>query len=168
MRTRHGEMDSTMRPIRVTTRELDSAAMIELLGRHHVGRMAFTLHDRLSIVLVNFVYSEGWIYARMEVGAELITVLHNKWVAFEADEVDGVYDWRTVTVNGSVQFLSDGPTVNASHDFETAANLIQSVVPTALTSADPMPGRVQFFRIHVDHLSGMEAHSNARDKLPPA
>jgi len=156
-----------MKPIHVTTRELDSAGMIELLGRHHVGRMAFSLHDRLSIVLVNFVYSEGWIYARMEAGAELITVLHNKWVAFEADEVDGVYDWRTVTVNGSVQFLSDGPTANASRDFETAARLIQSVVPTALTRADPMPSRVQLFRIHVDHLRGMEAHSNARDRLPP-
>lgn len=157
-----------MLPIHVTTRQLDPPTMTELLARHHVGRMAFSLHDRLSIVLVNYVYSAGWIYARMEAGSELTTLLHNKWVAFEADEVEGVYDWRTVTVNGSVQFLSDGPHAGDARDFKTAAKLIQSVVPAALTAADPMSNRVQLFRVHVDQLMGTEARSNARDSLPSA
>ena len=155
-----------MQPIHVTTRQLDSAAMTDLLARHHVGRMAFSLHDRISIVLVNYAYSAGWIYARMEAGSELITVLHNRWVAFEADEVDGLYDWRTVTVNGSVQFVSDGATAHEAREFRVAAELIQSLVPSVLTAADPMPNRVQVFRIHIDKLVGMEARSNARDGLP--
>ena len=157
-----------MQQIRVTTRALKPKRMTELLTRHHVGRMAFTLHDRVSIVLVNYLFSEGWIYSRMEMGSELVTLLHNRWVAFEVDEVDGVYDWRTVSINGSVQFLSDGPTAIEARDFKTAADLIQSVVPSVLTPADPMPRRVQLFRIFVDHMIGTEARSNARDDLPPA
>ena len=157
-----------MEPIRVTTRALKPKRMTELLTRHHVGRMAFSLHDRLSIVLANYLFSDGWIYSRMEMGSELVTRLHNRWVAFEVDEVDGLYDWRTVSINGSVQFLSDGPTAIEARDFKTAADLIQAVVPSVLTPADPMPNRVQLFRIHVDQMVGSEARSNARDSLPSA
>jgi nitroimidazol reductase NimA-like FMN-containing flavoprotein (pyridoxamine 5'-phosphate oxidase superfamily) len=157
-----------MEQIRVTTRALKPKRMTEVLTRHHVGRMAFTLHDRVSIVLVNYLFSEGWIYSRMEMGTDLVTLLHNRWVAFEVDEVDGLYDWRTVSVNGSVQFLSDGPSMIEARDFKAAADLIQSVVPSVLTPADPMPQRVQLFRIFVDQMTGTEARSNAGDKLPSA
>lgn len=157
-----------MQRIHVTTRALDSERMNELLTRHHVGRMAFSLHDRLSIVLANYLFSDGWIYSRMEMGSELVTLLHNRWVAFEVDEVEGLYDWRTVSINGSVQFLSDGPTAIEAREFKTATDLVQSVVPSVFTPADPMPSRAQLFRIHVDEMVGSEARSNARDSLPPA
>jgi len=157
-----------MEPIHVTTRALESESMKELLSRHHVGRMAFSLHDHLSIVLANYLFSDGWIYSRMEMGSDLVTLLHNRWVAFEVDEVDGLYDWRTVSINGSVQFLSNGPTAIEAREFKAAADLIQSVVPSVLTPADPMPSRVQLFRIHVDQMVGTEARSNASEGLPPA
>lgn len=157
-----------MKKIRVTTKALDDESMTALLTRHHVGRMAYTLHDRLSIALTNYLFSDGWIYSRMEMGSELVTLLHNRWVAFEVDEVDGLYDWRTVSINGSVQFLNNGPTAIEAREFETATHLVQSVVPSVFTSADPMPSRVQLFRIHVDQMVGSEARSNARDTLPSA
>lgn len=155
-----------MRRIRVDTRELDSDGMKALLARHHVGRMAYSVHDRVSIQLLAYIYSDDWIYARMEAGPELIAVLHNKWVAFEADEVDGLYDWRTVTVHGVVQFLRDGHTAKESEEFAAAVKLIQSVVPSVLTPADPMPSRVQLFRIHVDSIAGTDSRSNAPKSLP--
>lgn len=157
-----------MQQIHVTTRALERESMTELLTRHHVGRMAFSLHDHLSIVLANYLFSDGWIYSRMEMGSDLVTLLHNRWVAFEVDEVDGLYDWRTVSVNGSVQFLSDGPTASEASDFKKASELIQSVVPSVFTPADPMPQRVQLFRIFVDQMTGTEARSNAGDKIPSA
>src|SRR5258708_32570519 len=73
---------SKMKQIRVTTRALKPKRMTALLTRHHVGRMAFTLHDRVSIALVNYLFSDGWIYARMEIRTELVTLLHNRRVAF--------------------------------------------------------------------------------------
>jgi nitroimidazol reductase NimA-like FMN-containing flavoprotein (pyridoxamine 5'-phosphate oxidase superfamily) len=155
-----------MRRIRVVTRELDSDSMKALLARHHVGRMAYSVHDHVSILLLNYVYSDEWIYARMEAGPELIAVLHNKWVALETDEAEGLYDWRTVTVHGFVQFLRDGQSAKESGEFAVAVKLIQSVVPSVLTPADPMPGRVQIFRIHVDRIAGTESRSNAPKSLP--
>jgi nitroimidazol reductase NimA-like FMN-containing flavoprotein (pyridoxamine 5'-phosphate oxidase superfamily) len=70
-----------MRRIRVVTRELDSDSLKALLGRHHVGRMAYSVHDHVSILMLNYIYSDDWIYARMEAGPGLIAVVHNKWVA---------------------------------------------------------------------------------------
>ena len=56
-------------------------------SRAHVGRLAFTFHDRVDIEPISHVYSEGWVYARTSPGTKLTTVKHHPWVAFEVDEV---------------------------------------------------------------------------------
>ena len=93
-----------VRTTSVELRVMDRDAAEALLRRHHVGRMAFTHHDRVRIQLVNYVFADEWIYARIEAGEGFVTLRHNPWIAFE---VDGIDDWRTVTVHGSVHFLLD-------------------------------------------------------------
>src|SRR5690349_4222453 len=97
---------TTMCAIVVRTRELERAEAEALLAEQHVGAMAFAFRDRVAITLVNYVYRDPWIYARIEEGPDLEVVRHNQWVALEARAATGVFDWRTVTVNGSVEFLS--------------------------------------------------------------
>jgi nitroimidazol reductase NimA-like FMN-containing flavoprotein (pyridoxamine 5'-phosphate oxidase superfamily) len=130
--------------------------------------MAFAFHDRITIGLVNYVYADGWIYARIEHGPALTTLRHHQWVAFEVDELETVYDWRAVTVHGSVQFLSDDRSSPEWRDFNRAVELIRAQVPSALTSDDPLPERSQIYRIHVDELLGRESRSNAPERLPRA
>src|SRR5690242_12257619 len=83
-----------MKTIDVEIRSLERREAELLLSHHHTGRMAFAFHDRITIELVNYVYADGWIYARIEHGPALTTLQHHQWVAFEVDELKTVYDWR--------------------------------------------------------------------------
>jgi uncharacterized protein len=161
-----------MNGIRVTTAQLETAAAEALLAKHHVGSMAIGFHDRVTITLVNYVYANRWIYGRMEDGPDLAALRHHQWVAFELSEVSGIYDWRAVTVHGSVQLLSDGPSPRETEEFHHALALLRAAVPAVLTPRDPMPQRVQLFRVHVDELVGRQSrsvgHAGARAELPPA
>jgi nitroimidazol reductase NimA-like FMN-containing flavoprotein (pyridoxamine 5'-phosphate oxidase superfamily) len=154
--------------IRVTTRALDRDEMNALLTRHHVGSMALAFHDRVTIALVNYVYADRWIYGRMEDGPDLATIRHHHWSAFEVNEIGGIYDWRTVTVHGSIQLLSDEPSSPDAKDFDTALRLLRSAVPVIFTPRDPMPERVQLLRLYADDLVGREARSNSAPGLPAA
>jgi hypothetical protein len=153
----------------VRVRELERAEAEALLARHHVGSMAISFHDRVRTALVNYVYADGWIYGRMEDGPDLATVKHHLWVAFEVREVDGIYDWRTVSVNGSVELLSDHGGTHEAAEFRQALERIRSVVPAVFTKRDPMPQRVQLFRLFADEIVGREARSSSgAGDLPPA
>jgi uncharacterized protein len=157
-----------MSTIRVDTRQMDTASVEALLTKHHVGSMALAFHDRVTISLVNYVYANGWIYARLEDGPDLATVQHHRWVAFEVSEIDGIYDWRSVTARGSVEFLPRAGTGAVKREFDAAVDILRSAVPAVFTSHDPMPQRVQLIRIHVDDLIGRQSRSNAPADLPPA
>ena len=76
--------------------ELSGADALELLMRHHVGRLAFTFHDRVDIEPISYLFNDGWVYARTSPGTKLSIVRHNPWVAFEVDEVESRFDWRSV------------------------------------------------------------------------
>lgn len=157
-----------MEDTHVETRAMDRREAESVLSKHHTGRMAFAFHDKITIELVNYVYADGWIYARIEQGAALTTLRHHQWVAFEVDELKTVYDWRAVTVHGSVQFLSDDRSSPEWRHFNKAMQLIRAQVPTVLTPADPLPNRTQVYRIHADEILGRESRSNALQHLPEA
>jgi nitroimidazol reductase NimA-like FMN-containing flavoprotein (pyridoxamine 5'-phosphate oxidase superfamily) len=141
--------------------------MEALLAKHHVGSMAVAFHDRVTIALSNYVYADRWIYGRMEQGPDLATLRHHRWVAFEVSEIKGIYDWRTVTVHGSIELLADDASVRGSEAFQAALSRLRSVVPAIFTPRDPIPQRVQLFRLHADELVGRESSSNDRGALPP-
>lgn len=143
----------------VAIRELSRDESKALLEKHHVGRLGISFHNRVRVELANYVYSEEWIYARTEVGADLTTMRHHPWAAFEVDEIDGIYDWRTVEVLGTIELLTTPAPFGDSSAFENAVRLMRTVIPEILTSDDPIPERVQLLRIHLDELRGREARS---------
>jgi nitroimidazol reductase NimA-like FMN-containing flavoprotein (pyridoxamine 5'-phosphate oxidase superfamily) len=145
---------------------LDREAAAALLHRHHVGRMAFTYHDHVTIRLVNYVFADGWIYARMAAADGVQTLRHNQWVAFEVDEVDDIYDWRSVTVHGSVHFLDEREA--PGNAYAEAVHALRSVVPTVLTADDPLPQRAYVYRMHVDDITRLDARSDRPAALPSA
>jgi len=120
------------------------------------------------MALVNYVYADRWIYARLEQGPALSTLKHRQWVVFEVDEIHGVYDWRTVIVCGSVQFLDNDRSSPDWRDFNRALCLLRGEVASILTSDDPHPERLQIYRIHLDDCSGRESKSNCVQSLPSA
>ncbi|HEY2377223.1 MAG TPA: pyridoxamine 5'-phosphate oxidase family protein [Gemmatimonadaceae bacterium] len=125
-----------------------------LLHRNKVGRIAFTFHDRVDIEPVHYIHSDGWLHGRTSPGTKVATLLHHPWVAFEVDEVEGLFDWRSVIVHGAVHIpdVDGSPSDRAAYSSTLA--LIRELVPEALIQGDPTPARQVLFRIHVDEVTG--------------
>lgn len=135
-------------------RALDASEMWAILARNHVGRIAYSFHDRVNILPVHYVYSSGWIYGRTSPGEKLETLAHHKWVAFEVDEVEGPFDWRSVVVHGGLYQLEPD-----DEAWGHALKLMRDSVPEALAEGDPAPFRTVLFRIAIQESTGREARS---------
>jgi uncharacterized protein len=133
---------------------------IALLERHHVGRIAFTFHDRVDIEPISYVFFGGWVYGRTAHGTKLTTLRHSPWVAFEVDEVDGQFDWRSAVVHGTLYFLEDQGDEHARAAYANAVRLLRSFNSSVLTPADATPQRSTLFRIHADEITARAARSS--------
>lgn len=137
-------------------RDLSDDECVALLGRNRVGRLAFTFHDRVDVQPLLYVHDDAWLYGRTSEGEKLVTLTHNQWVAFEVDEVEGPFDWRSVVVRGSFFRLDDTDRADpqvAAH----AIDLLRSVAPETLSERDPAPHRHVLFRISIREISGRES-----------
>jgi uncharacterized protein len=136
--------------------DLTRAEAEDLLTRNHVGRLAFTFHDRVDIEPISYVFSGDWLYARTAPGTKLAIVQHHPWVAFEVDEVRSRVDWRSVVVHGTIYFIDPSREADRK-DYDTAVKILRSADADALTSADATPQRDLLFRIHADEIVGRGA-----------
>lgn len=145
---------SSMQPV---FRDLGKEEAKRLLARNHVGRIAFTFHDRVDIEPIHYVFDDGWIYGRTSQGAKLTTIAHHRWVAFEVDEVRGMFDWKSVVVKGAFYLLDDESPAGPDPAFSHGVELLRGLIPETLRVNDPASFRQSVFRIHCDEMSGREA-----------
>lgn len=75
------------RPNDVEIRDLSREETEAMIQRNRVGRLAFSLHDRVDIEPIHYIYERGWLYGRTSEGEKIAVVKHNQWIAFEIDEV---------------------------------------------------------------------------------
>ena len=143
-----------------TFRELTREECDALLARNHVGRIAFSYHDHVDIEPINYAYEDGWIYGRTGDGTKLRTLAHNRWLAFETDEVTSFFDWQSVVVKGALYILESGGPRSEAHDH--AVEVMRRVRPDVLTPEDPAPERTVVFRIHADQVTGRAASTSPR------
>lgn len=136
-------------------REMRDAEMRALLRRHHAGRIAFAFKEQVDIEPISYVFNGRWFYARTAFGTKLLQMKHNPWVAFEVDEIDGPFDWRSVVAHGTAYFLNTGAIPHP--ECERAVKMLRKIDPRILTDEDLVPERTILFRIHVDALSGRAA-----------
>jgi len=137
--------------------DLDRAASEALLRRNHLGRIAFTFHDRVDIEPIYYVFDSGWLYGRTSAGTKLTTIHHHPWVAFEIDEVESAVEWRSVVVHGAVYLLSPSGGDREREAYQIAVEHLRDFYPDALTAADAAPFRNVVFRIHADEIMGRYA-----------
>jgi nitroimidazol reductase NimA-like FMN-containing flavoprotein (pyridoxamine 5'-phosphate oxidase superfamily) len=153
-----GETVARMNPPEFFEPSHDDA--IALLQRHHFGRLAFSFHDRVDIEPISYVFSDGWVYGRTSRGTKLTTVRHHPWVAFEVDEIEGQFDWRSVVVHGTLYFLDDEGADRGREAYVHAVELLRSIDADALTPADATPQRVALFRIYADDITVRAARTS--------
>lgn len=128
-----------------------------LLARNHVGRLAFSLHDRTDIQPLNYVYDDGWILGRTQIGSKLVTLAHHPWCAFEVDEVRDIFDWDSVVIRGSFSILD--PEHSSPDRYQRALAKLRELIPAALSAADPVPQRMILFGVRVAEITGRSARS---------
>ena len=151
-------MDNDSRKPRI--RALTAAECERLLARNAVGRIAFSFHDRVDIQPIHYVYEAGWIYGRTSEGAKLATLAHNQWMAFEVDEAEGVFDWRSVVVHGTLYFLDEDGPPSTIATREKAVALLKRLVPDLGTPFDPVAHRSLVFGIHVTTYTGRASRND--------
>jgi hypothetical protein len=128
-----------------------------LLARNHVGRIAYSEHDRVDVEPIHYVYEAPWIFGRTSSGAKILTLAYNQWCAFETDEVHGLFDWQSVVVKGP---FSTRNSPFASWDDDLAVAALRRLIPGTLTDDDPTPHRDIVFGVHATEISGRISSSN--------
>lgn len=134
---------------------LTDAEARAFLAAHHVGRIAFTLHDRVDIEPLHYVFDGSWIFARTSIGTKLATLVHHPWCAFEADEVAGTFDWTSVVAKGSVLLLD--PQEGSRDIYDRALHAVRTIIPETFGASDPAPHRTLLMGIYVQEITGRRA-----------
>ncbi len=142
-------------------RDLSREECEAILARNQVGRLAFSLHDRVDVQPLHYVYEDGWIYGRTSEGAKLERVERNRWIAFEVDEVDGVFDWRSVVVHGGFYIMDENGREDDRALREKAVRLLRRIVPATGREQDPVAFRDVYFRVPLQEVTGRECRSRA-------
>ena len=155
------------RPGEVVFRELSRDEIEAMLLRNRVGRIAFSLHDRVDVQPIHYFYEHGWLYGRTSEGEKIAALKHNRWVAFEVDEVTDLFDWRSIVIHGSFWILHPRGSSHAEELWTKAAELLTRIVPGALTESDPVAFRQTLFRIAVSDVRGREAKMKPLERNHP-
>lgn len=149
-------------PSAPTIREMTRSECERILTRNHIGRVAFTFHDHVDLEPIHYVHARGWLHGRTAPGTKIAILRHHPWVAFEVDEVDGLFDWRSVVVHGAVYIPDPEGSPAEREAYAETLEYVRELVPAALGPADPSPDRYLPFRIHIDTISGRAAEASAK------
>jgi len=155
--TRHGHVEF---------RDLETHEANALLARNHIGRLAYSFHNRVDIEPISYIFADGALYMRTEPGSKLATLAHAPWVAFEVDEVEGPFDWRSVVAHGTVYLLHETGTPSERETYRFAVERLRELIPDALNDDDPVPTRRVLLRVQPSEVTGREARTTARDHTP--
>ena len=136
-------------------RELAREEVTSLLARHHVGRIAYSFHDRVDIQPIHYVLDGSWLYGRTSPGSKFATLAHNPWCAFEVDEVRGLFDWDSVVVKGHLELLD--PETASADAYDLGLRLMRDLIAETFLERDPVPHRSILFRLHTSEMTGRSA-----------
>lgn len=139
-------------------RSLDRAEIDQILARNHVGRLAYAWKNHVDIEPLHYVYDDGWIYGRTSAGTKL-EATGETWapVAFEVDEVEAIFQWRSVVIHGGFYVLDEAGAEWEQAEWRHGVELLRRLIPETLSENDPVTFRTVVFRIAVQEASGREA-----------
>jgi uncharacterized protein len=154
-------MAKTPRPI---IRELREDECEALLGRNQVGRIAYIRDDAPDIEPIHYVYEDGTIYGRTSKGTK-VEATGYAWapVAFEVDEIEALFRWRSVVVHGGFSVVPYYGTDWEADEWKRGVELLRELIPETFTDDDPTDFRTVVFRIAVRSMRGRAAHPDGEE-----
>jgi nitroimidazol reductase NimA-like FMN-containing flavoprotein (pyridoxamine 5'-phosphate oxidase superfamily) len=135
---------------------------LRLLGTAVLGRVAVSTAALPTILPVNFRFDGRQVLIRTGRGTKLDAATRNAVVAFEVDEVDGPFDWRSVVAHGTVYVLENSGSPLTRASYRVAVQHLRTLNPQTLGDQDPTPERTVVMQLRPDAAIGREARSNAR------
>lgn len=141
--------------------EMSRADALKLLRSNAIGRIAYSLHDRVEVQPIFYVSDGRWLYVRTSPGFKLSVLTRNRWLALQTDEVESMFSWRSVLVHGTVYVLSPDATPDLARRYSRAVRKIRELLPAILTAADPVAFRSVFLGIHIDTVTGRQAQESS-------
>lgn len=137
---------------------LSTAECRALLRRNTVGRIAFINHGEVDIEPVHYVFDGRWLFGRTSEGSKVQALRHVPYVAFEVDEVRGLFEWASVVAHGTYYLMRDDTISSADRrTFDRAKWLLRNLLPDTLRTDDPVPFRQVVFGIAIARLEGRGA-----------
>ena len=136
-------------------REMTPEEARAFLAAQHVGRLAFTLHNRVDVEPIHYVSEGDWIFGRTSAGTKLTSLLHHPWCALETDQVRDLFDWSSVVVKGTFYLLD--PKTGSPDTYRRAERLLGELVAGTFTAHDPAPHRDIIFGIFIHEIAGRTA-----------
>lgn len=148
-------------------RILDRDECEAIIARNHVGRIAYARRNSISILPIYYAYSERWVYGRMKRSRKNALVGHHGWwpVAFQVDEVEDLFHWRTVLVHGGFYALPADGGPSELDARRQAIDVLRRVIPQTFHPGDPMPSHTGIFKIAVQQITGSEASPGSQAGL---
>jgi nitroimidazol reductase NimA-like FMN-containing flavoprotein (pyridoxamine 5'-phosphate oxidase superfamily) len=122
--------------------------------------LAYLESNRVNIQPIHFVYDGEWMYGRTSPGAKLAALTQRPWVAMEADEVHGPFDWRSVVAHGTFYIVEPNGTPEDEARFNRVLGQLRRLSPEIGGEGDPAPFRTALFGIHIDSLTGRSASTS--------
>ena len=128
-----------------------------VLARNSVAHIAFQHDGRVELMPVHYAYMNGSIVGRTSLGAKYLNWLVVREVVVEVEEIQALFDWRSVLVRGNVSLLRARGRDDERAAFNQAVDAIRTVIPGAFTEQDPTPDRRFIFRVDPTDVTGREA-----------
>lgn len=141
--------------------EMSRAASLKLLRANAIGRIAYSLHDRVEVQPIFYVNDGRWLYVRTSSGFKVSVLTRNRWLALQTDQVESMFSWRSVLVHGTVYVLSPDATPDLARRYSRAVGKIRKLLPATLTADDPVAFRSVFLGIHIDTVTGRQAQESS-------
>ena len=128
-----------------------------ILARNHVGRLAYRGRRHVDIEPLGYVYHDGVVTMRTSPGAKVETLAHEPYVAFEVDEVEGPFRWRSVVVRGTVYRAEPTGSDRERAAYAKSVRALRAVDPGAFEAGDRAAFRDVILRLHIAEISGRAA-----------
>ena len=111
----------------------------------------------MDIEPIGYVQVNNALVFRTAPGSKLETLAHHPWVALEVDEAEGMFEWRSVVVHGTMYVLHPEGTDAEVSAYDAAVDALREFVPETLREGDPVPFRSVIMRLELDQLTGRRA-----------
>ncbi|MES2427089.1 MAG: pyridoxamine 5'-phosphate oxidase family protein [Bacteroidota bacterium] len=87
--------------------QLNESQIENLLKEQVTGRIGCQSQGEIYIVPINYVYRNGYIYGHSAEGKKIRMMRENPNVCFEVDNIQTVFRWQSVIVNGTYEEITD-------------------------------------------------------------